>query len=124
MREDFRVIIAGTRTFDDYGLLCLHTDYMLQEKRKKRRIVIVSGAAKGADALGEQYARERGYKIQRYPADLERYGKAAGPLRNDLMARNADALIAYWDGRSPGTKNMIDTARNYGLKVSVKQYQF
>ena len=124
MRTEFRVIIAGTRDFDDYGLLCRHTDYMLSDKRKTRRIVIVSGTAKGADALGEQYARERGYQIRRYPADWDRYGKAAGPLRNDLMARNADALIAYWDGRSPGTKNMIDTARNYGLKVSIKQYQF
>lgn len=124
MREEFRVIIAGTRDFDDYGLLCRHTDYMLSDKRTKRRIVIVSGAARGADTLGEQYARERGYQIRRYPADWYKYGKKAGPLRNDLMARNADALIAYWDGRSPGTSNMIETARNYGLQISIKQYQF
>lgn len=122
MREDFRVIIAGTRTFDDYGMLCLHADYMLQEQRKKRRIVIVSGAAKGADALGEQYAKDRGYKIQRYPADWDKYGKAAGPIRNEKMAQNADALIAYWDGKSRGTWNMIELARNYGLKVSIKRY--
>jgi hypothetical protein len=97
---------------------------MLSDKRTKRRIVIVSGAARGADTLGEQYARERGYQIRRYPADWYKYGKKAGPLRNDLMARNADALIAYWDGRSPGTSNMIETARNYGLQISIKQYQF
>ena len=124
MREDFRVIIAGTRTFDDYGLLCRHTDYKLSKIRMERRIVIVSGAAKGADALGEEYARARGYKLVRYPADWERYGKAAGPIRNDLMARNADALIAYWDGKSSGTLNMIETARNYGLKISIKRYAY
>lgn len=122
--KEYKVIIAGTRDFDDYGLLCRHTDYKLSEKRKTRRIVIVSGAARGADVLGEQYARERGYKVERYPANWEKYGKAAGPIRNDLMARNADALIAYWDGKSPGTWNMIETARNYGLKVSIKRYQF
>lgn len=122
MREEYRVIIAGTRTFDDYGMLCRSADYWLSEKRTKRRIVIVSGAAKGADALGEQYARERGYKLQRYPADWEKYGRAAGPIRNEVMAQNADALIAYWDGRSPGTWNMIELARNYGLKVRVKKY--
>lgn len=122
MREEYRVIIAGTRTFDDYGMLCRSADYWLSEKRTKRRIVIVSGAAKGADALGERYARERGYKLQRYPANWEKYGRAAGPIRNEIMAQNADALIAYWDGRSPGTWNMIELARNYGLKVRVKKY--
>lgn len=122
MREEYRVIIAGTRTFDDYGMLCRSADYWLSEKRTKRRIVIVSGAAKGADALGERYARERGYKLQRYPANWEKYGRAAGPIRNEIMAQNADALIVYWDGRSPGTWNMIELARNYGLKVRVKKY--
>ena len=122
MREEYRVIIAGTRTFDDYGMLCRSADYWLSEKRTKRRIVIVSGAAKGADALGERYARERGYKLQRYPANWEKYGRAAGPIRNEIMAQNADALIAYWDGRSHGTWNMIELARNYGLKVRVKKY--
>lgn len=122
MREDFRVIVAGTRTFDDYEFLCYHCDYFLSEMRKKRRIVIVSGRANGADQMGERYARERGYSLRTYPANWERYGNRAGPIRNELMAQNADALIAYWDGRSPGTKNMIDTARDYGLLVRIKIY--
>ena len=122
MKQEYRVIIAGTRTFDDYGMLCNHADYMLQDKQRTRRIVIVSGAAKGADALGEQYARDRGYKIQRYPADWNRYGRAAGPLRNEKMAQNADALLAYWDGKGPGTQGMIALAEQYGLKIRVKRY--
>lgn len=122
MREDFRVIVAGTRTFDDYEFLCYHCDYFLSEMRKKRRIVIVSGRANGADQMGERYARERGYSLRTYPANWERYGNRAGPIRNELMAQNADALIAYWDGRSPGTKNMIDMARDYGLLVRIKIY--
>ena len=122
MREDFRIIVSGTRTFDDYEFLCYHCDYFLSEMRKKRRIVIVSGRANGADQMGERYARERGYSLRTYPANWERYGNRAGPIRNELMAQNADALIAYWDGRSPGTKNMIDMARDYGLLVRIKIY--
>lgn len=85
-------------------------------------IVIVSGGCAGADLLGEQYARENGYSIDRYPAEWEKYGRKAGIMRNAVMADNADALIAYWDGISRGTKNMIDEARKRGLAVRIKRY--
>jgi hypothetical protein len=58
----------------------------------------------------------------RFPADWDRYGKAAGYIRNETMAANAEALIALWDGRSPGTKHMIDIARKKGLKVYVHRF--
>lgn len=64
----------------------------------KDDITVVSGKARGADTLGEQYAKEHGYSIQYFPADWERYGKAAGYLRNTEMAKNADALVAFWTG--------------------------
>lgn len=117
----FRVIIAGSRDFSDYGLLQQKCDDLLSAKRQSREIVIVSGTARGADQLGERYARERGYKIQRFPADWDRDGKAAGPIRNAKMAANADALIAFWDGESRGTKNMIATAGRRGLDVRIIQ---
>lgn len=116
----FRVIIAGSRTFNHYVLLQAACDLFLAEKRQTHNIVILSGTAKGADRLGERYARERGYKIERYPADWDKDGKAAGIIRNTKMADNANALIAFWDGRSRGTKNMIDTAKAKGLAVRVK----
>ena len=59
---------------------------------------IASGAAKGADKLGEQYAKERGFKLTKFPANCNKYGKTAGPKRNQQMAQYADALIAIWDG--------------------------
>lgn len=57
-----------------------------------------------------------------FPADWDRYGKAAGYLRNTEMAKNADALVAFWDGMSLGTRHMIETAKAHGLKVRVKRY--
>ena len=118
----FRVIIAGGRDFTDYDLLKQHCDYMLSRRAEGEEIVVISGGASGADALGEKYARERGYSLRQFPAKWELYGKRAGPMRNREMADNADALIAYWDGKSRGTKNMIEEATKRGLKVSVKNY--
>ena len=116
----FRVIIAGTRTFDDYDLLCKYVDIKLSNICQS--IEIVSGGARGADALGERYAKDRGYKLRVFPADWNKYGKRAGYLRNVQMAEYADALIAFWDGKSRGTANMIAEARALGLLVGVKHY--
>lgn len=117
----FRVIIAGTRTYDDYASLKAYADYKLS--RIEDDIEIVSGGARGADALGEMYAREKGYSIKRFQAEWDRYGKSAGPRRNEAMAKYADALLAYWDGESRGTKSMIELAKANGLKVGVYQYK-
>lgn len=122
-KEDFKVIIAGTRDFADYELLKEKCDAILSSKKMDYNIVIVSGTARGADRLGERYARERGYRIDRHPADWDRDGNSAGPIRNALMADNAHALIAFWDGRSRGTMNMIRTAKAKGLMVRIVDYQ-
>ena len=72
--------------------------------------------------MGEQYAAEKGYAVLRFPADWDRFGKAAGYMRNEQMAKNADALVAFWDGTSKGTKNMIQLAKRYDLKIRVQKY--
>lgn len=119
----FRVIIAGTRSFNDYELLRDSCNNLLSEKQRTHTVVVISGTARGADQMGERYAKERGFQLRRFPADWEQYGKSAGHIRNAKMADNADALIAFWDGESRGTKNMIDNARRKGLAVRVIQYQ-
>jgi len=81
--------------------------------------VVVSGTAAGADQEGERWAHERGLSVERYPADWKTFGKRAGPLRNRTMAESAEGLIAVWDGRSRGTQNMIEEARERGLKLYV-----
>jgi hypothetical protein len=111
-----KVIIAGGRTFSDYDLLCQKCDKALSLQTE---IEIVSGAANGADKLGEKYANEKGYPIKQFPADWDKYGKSAGYRRNEEMAKYADALIAFWDGKSKGTNHMIDLAKHYGLNVVV-----
>lgn len=116
-KPDFRVIIAGGRDFNDYALLKAKCDNILAEKTATHRIIIVSGAARGADSLGEQYAREHNYILDSHPADWNTHGKSAGYIRNAQMENSSDALIAFWDGHSRGTKHMIDTAINKGLEV-------
>ena len=117
----YKVIIAGCRDFNDYELLKEKCDYFLQDE-KKEDVVIISGHASGADALGERYAQERGFQLETYPADWKAHGRAAGSIRNARMASAANALIAFWDGKSRGTKNMIETATKHNLKVAVVRY--
>jgi len=112
----FKVIIAGSRRFRDYNRLRMVCDYMLQNQKE---IEIVSGTALGADKLGEKYAEERGYQIKRFVPDWSKYGRSGGYLRNKQMAEYADALIVFWDGKSKGSKHMIDIATEYGLKIKV-----
>lgn len=116
----FRVIIAGGRDFMDYDLLEKTMDKLLVNVTDQ--VVVVCGMARGADSLGEKYAMQNGYTIHYYPAEWEKYGKSAGYRRNEQMAQNADALVAFWDGKSRGTKHMIDIAKRYGLKIRIKRY--
>ena len=82
-------------------------------------VEIVCGKARGADSLGEQYAKERGIPVRYFPADWRTLGQSAGYQRNTQMAQYADALVAFWDGRSKGTKHMIDTAQRFKLDIRV-----
>lgn len=122
MFDQYRVIIAGGRYFSDYELLKEKCDEFLQDKTYEE-IVIISGHASGADSLGERYAQEKGFKIETYPADWKKYGRAAGPIRNEQMANIANALVAFWDGKSKGTKSMISLAKKKGLQVFVALYE-
>lgn len=119
VREAYRVIIAGGRGFNDYELLRERCDFFL---KTKQNIQIVSGTARGADKLGEQYAKERGYQLALFPADWDTHGKSGGAIRNADMAKYADALIAFWDGSSRGTKHMIETMRFMNKPVKVVRY--
>ena len=84
--------------------------------------IILSGLAKGADTLAVKYANEHNYQCLGYTADWGQFGKSAGIRRNTQMADNADALIAFWDGSSRGTKNMIEQAQAKGLQIRIIKY--
>lgn len=80
---------------------------------------VVSGCAFGVDKLGETWAEDNSIPIVKFPADWDLHGRKAGYVRNAQMAEYADALIAIWDGKSKGTANMIELAKNKELKVYV-----
>lgn len=130
--KELRVIIAGGRDFDDFPLLMNKCIEIIAEETKKddslEKIRIVSGTARGTDKLGEQYARIVHHEVSRFPAAWDIYGKSAGYRRNAEMAKfasedgNVGVLIAFWDGKSRGTKHMIDLAKRYGLKVHAVNY--
>lgn len=120
--ESFKVIIAGGRDFTNYQLLKEKVDKIISEKRKTHNIIIVSGTARGADSLGEMYAQQNSFLVMPFPAQWDEYGKKAGYIRNVEMAEYADALIAFWDGKSKGTKHMIDIATERNLPTRVIRY--
>ena len=118
---DFPIIVAGGRDFNNYPLLCARMDSLLRGKNHAD-VVIVSGGARGADYLGECYAKERGYRVWRFEAEWDRMGRRAGYIRNSTMADHSDALVAFYDGQSAGTGSMIELAREQGLAVRVIKY--
>lgn len=122
-RPSYRVIIAGSRTFSNYRLMVEKCDAVLYNKFYTHDIIIVSGGAKGADQCGERYAQDRGLKVEVYPAEWDKYGSAAGPIRNKQMAAIADAVIVFWDGHSAGTRNMIELAQTKPLPYRVIKYE-
>lgn len=115
-----KICIAGGRDFDNYDVLAKVVDQVIAEI--PTQISIVSGMAKGADSLGERYARERGLDVLLFPADWKKHARAAGPIRNALMADEADMLVAFWDGVSRGTKNMIGQMQKRGKPYKVFDY--
>jgi len=117
-----RIIVAGGRKFDDFWLLRDTLDNLTQNL-DKNDIEVVSGCASGADSLGELWAEEFDVEVARFPADWNAHGKGAGYIRNRKMAEYATHLIAFWDGKSRGTHNMILIAREYSLKVRVIRYE-
>ena len=116
-----RVVVAGCRDYFNYDEAKLYIDYCISNIRKENIIVIVSGGASGADALGERYAKENGFDIERYPADWQTYGRSAGPKRNKKMAEVGDYIICFWDEKSRGTKSMIDCATKCGKPIRIKK---
>lgn len=116
-KELFKVVICGCRDFYNYDFLKEKCLYYLQNKMPN--VLVISGAASGVDTLGEQFANEFGLKIERHPADWNRYGKRAGPIRNEEMVKICDGVIAFWDGQSRGTKTTIDFCKQYNKRCII-----
>ena len=130
---DVRIIIAGSRTFNDYEFLKVKCNEIINSyflggwvSHNLENVTIISGGANGADKLGERFAKENNIECKLFPANWDAYGKSAGYKRNLEMAYYAKemygVLIAFWDGKSRGTNHMIDIAKQLGLNVYIFSY--
>jgi hypothetical protein len=118
-RQEFRVIVAGSRHFNDYDKLKRHLDVILANKLLVAGVTIISGCARGADTLGERYASERHLPVLKFPANWSKFGKSAGYKRNLQMADGADAVVAFLAPDSRGTAHMISVAKQRNLLLRV-----
>jgi len=106
-----RIVVAGSREFDDYDIAARVIEEFISREVKNDSLIFVSGGCRGADLLGERFAKQHGYRIEVYPAQWDKYGRAAGVKRNKLMADISDYIICFWDGKSRGTKSLIEYAK-------------
>jgi len=109
-----KLAIIGSRTFNDYKLL-----QEILEQHKSKITLVVSGAAKGADSLGEKWALENNIQTLIFPAEWGKYGKRAGYIRNEDIIKNCDYCIAFWDGESKGTKHSISLCKKYSKPCQI-----
>ena len=120
--KEYKLIVAGGREFSDATLLSQTLIALAHEAGDATAISIVSGMARGADMLGFQFAREHKVKCYQFPADWNQYGKRAGFIRNKQMGDFADGLLAFWDGESRGTKQMIEYMQSLNKPVHIVRY--
>lgn len=119
-----KTIIAGPRDVDGVEAFNLVRQAIISSKWFLEITEVVHGGATGVDTAAGAAAASltTPWPVKVFNADWTKHGRAAGPIRNAEMARYADRLIAVWDGKSRGTKNMIDTAKKYKLEVYVHMF--
>lgn len=111
-----KTIIAGSRTITDRVKVMTMLDALLEVGPDITEVV--SGKAIGPDSIGAEWARQKNIPVKEFPADWKQHGKPAGMIRNTEMAKYAEALIAFYDGESSGTRQMISEADKRGLVVT------
>jgi hypothetical protein len=120
--NDFKLIIAGGRDFTDYERTRKAILELAEGQYLHLNVSLVSGMARGADAMGVLFAKRYGVQLHEFPADWGTHGKAAGFIRNTAMADFADGLLAFWDGQSKGTAHMIKAMENRRKPVHIVRY--
>ena len=118
-RPVFRVIVAGGHDFSDYQMLEQRLDRILGKKADECQIVVLSGLAHGADALGVGYAGKRGYRIAQFPAQ----GKDAEMIRDAAMRNYADAAVVFWNGESSDISEMVEGCKRDNIPLRVISYR-
>ena len=112
-----RILVTGSRDWADWNLL----NDTLNEYANEQNIVIVHGdCPTGADAMAQRWVDYQGVRVERYPADWDKHGKSAGPIRNQQMVDlGADICLAFPLPQSRGTVHCMNAARKAGIPVRV-----
>ena len=113
-----KVVIFGSRSIEESQA---NID-LISKALKEMKLVptlIISGAARGGDILGEKWAKQNKCALDRCPANWDLYGKRAGFIRNKQMCEKADAGICFWDEVSRGTSNMLQLCKEKGISVAL-----
>ena len=113
------ILVCGGRHFTNYTLLCDILDNVIGDIKE---VEIVSGHCQGADMLGEKYAQEHEIDVKIFPADWEKYGRKAGPIRNKQMVDYITSfdnriVVAFTNENTIGTRNTITLAKKANISV-------
>ena len=118
----YRILVTGSRNWADRLVIGEAIRKACDNAVTPGRIVIVHGAAPGADSIAEDWGRRWGMITEAHPANWDRYGKAAGPRRNaEMVALGADICLAFPLGESRGTRGCIALAEKAGIPVVVHE---
>lgn len=113
-----KICVCGSRTITNYKIIEQGINNILRENNFLAT-ELISGCATGPDKLGETWAAKNGVNIVRMPADWKKYGLSAGYIRNCQMADISDIIISFWDGKSRGSKHMIDYCKKISKKIFI-----
>lgn len=114
-----KLAVVGSRDFDNYELLKKKLDKI---NKKSPITLFISGGAHGADHLGEMWAEENDIPKKIFKPDWDKFGRAAGIIRNKDIVTSAEIVVAFWDGESRGTKNSIDLAKTHSKILKIVKF--
>ncbi len=118
MKPEYKVILTASRSFDDYAFFKERFLYYLSAKLRTHSLVIIT-ASMVANLLADRLSKEIDFIKEPHNAEWQQFGQDAIYISNDKITNSADALIAFWDGRGGGIRDLIEKAQNKGLKVKV-----
>ena len=112
-----KIAIIGSRGFDDYELLKRSL-----EPFRDQITLVISGGAKGADSLGEKWARENGIETKIFLPEYSKFGRGATFIRNEYIVKESESVFSFWDGSSKGTKHAMRIAEKMDKEVKIIRY--
>lgn len=107
-----KLMICGSRSIQNSSWVFNHIKDCIKTFNTST-ITIIEGEARGVDTIAKLFAKRHNIPIESYPADWDKYGKAAGYIRNEIMVKACDFCLILWDGKSHGTKHDIDLCKKY-----------